>query len=192
MTSKKNLPETAPHFEEGHMVTFAVTVVSGLISALALAYHVHRDAEIGEEAVKWAFVILSGLFAFGMAMAPISLARAHGESFEGGNAQTGLLIIVLMLMAIDGALQVHAIKFLVETFHGAKAPSTWILAIGAGLFQLAMFFVRGNLYAAHTEIQSLIDGREQEARMAEIHAREAHNARRREQYALKSIKGGRT
>jgi len=191
MTTKSTLPAKAPYFQEGHIVTFSVTVVSGLISALALSYHVHRDAGIDAEAVKWAFVILAGLFAFGMAMAPISLARAHGESMEGGNAQTGLLIIVLMMMAIDGALQVHAAVFLIETF-GVKPPGYWTLGIGAALFQLAMFFVRGNLYAAHAEIQSLIDARAHEAEMAAAYAKEAHNAKRREKYALKSIQGGKS
>jgi hypothetical protein len=180
MPKKIELPDTAPKFKEGHVVTFTVTIVSGLISALALAYHIHRDAVIADETIKIAFVALSAAFAFLMAMTPISLARAHGTALEGGNAQSGLMLIVLMVMLIDGALQVHAAQFILAAF--GKSMSIWILVAGAVAFQLALFFVRGALYAASNEIQELIDARAHEAKMAEIYAKEKQLAKRREKY----------
>ena len=166
---KRDLPAVAPRFQEGHIVTFAVTVISGLISALALGYHIYTDATMSEP-VKWAFIALGSLFAFGMAMTPISLARAHGESMDGGNPQTGLLFIVMMIMFVDGALQVHAASFLIKEM-GMGVPSIWFLVAGAALMQIALFFVRGLLYGASKEIQEMIDGRKHEAEMLQINIR---------------------
>jgi hypothetical protein len=179
---KQNISDTIPRFHEGHIVTGIVTVVSGLISALALAYHIHRDAVIEAEAVKWAFVVLSGAFAFGMAMTPMSLARAHGESIEGGSAQSAILGIVILVMIVDGALQVHAAAFLMELL-GYKDAPLWALGLIAGAFQIAMFFIRGALYQASTEIKSLIEARQERIEQAAAYAREQLNAKRREQYA---------
>lgn len=168
-------------FVEGHIVTFAVTVISGAISALALGHHVH-------EALDWtgwtkmAAVGLASAFAFGTAMTPISLARAHGESQEGGNAQSALLVIVLALMVVDGALQVHAVQYLVASMGMAALP-IWAVCVIAGLFQLSLFFVRGALYASTRETQDLIDARAQHLREVAIHAKARDLAKRRERYA---------
>ena len=168
-------------FVEGHLTTFAVTVISGAISALALGHHVH-------EALDWsgwtklAAVGLASAFAFGTAMTPISLARAHGESQEGGNAQSALLVIVLMLMIVDGALQVHAVQYLVKSMDMAALP-LWAVCTIAALFQLSLFFVRGALYASTRETQELIDARAHHLREIEAHAKARKNAERRERYA---------
>jgi hypothetical protein len=172
-------------FVEGHVVTFAVTVISGALSALALGHHVH-------EALDWAgwtklaAVGLASAFAFGTAMAPISLARAHGESQEGGNAQSALLVIVLMLMFVDGALQVHAVQYLVKSMDMAALP-LWAVCTIAALFQLSLFFVRGALYASTRETQELIDAREHHLREIEAHAKARKNAKRRERYAANVV-----
>jgi hypothetical protein len=117
-----------------------------------------------------------------MAMTPVSLARAHGESQEGGNPQSALLVIVLALMFVDGALQVHAAHYIIKMM-GQEPPAVWMLAIGAGLFQLSMFMVRGGLYAASREIRELIDARQERLDQAAAYARDQINAKRREQYA---------
>jgi hypothetical protein len=172
-------------FVEGHVVTFGVTVISGALSALALGHHVH-------EALDWsgwtklAAVGLASAFAFGTAMAPISLARAHGESQEGGNAQSALLVIVLMLMFVDGALQVHAVQYLVKSMNMA-ALNLWACIGLAALFQLSLFFVRGALYASTRETQELIDAREHHLREIEAHAKARKNAKRRERYAANVV-----
>jgi hypothetical protein len=172
-------------FVEGHVVTFGVTVISGALSALALGHHVY-------EALDWsgwtkiAAVGLASAFAFGTAMAPISLARAHGESQEGGTAQSALLVIVLMLMVVDGALQVHAVQYLVQSMDMAALP-IWAVCTIAGLFQLSLFFVRGALYASTRETQELIDAREQHLREIEAHAKARKNAKRREKYAANVV-----
>ena len=172
-------------FIEGHVVTFAVTVISGALSALALGHHVH-------EALDWsgwtklAAVSLASAFAFGTAMCPIALARAHGESQEGGNAQSALLVIVLMLMVVDGALQVHAVQYLVKSMDMAALP-LWAVCTIAALFQLSLFFVRGALYASTRETQELIDAREQHLREIEAHAKARKNAKRRERYAANVV-----
>lgn len=183
MTKKTDLPETAPRFIEGELVTGAVTILSGLLSALALSYHIHRDAVIDDALIKWAFVVLAALFAFGMAMTPMSLARAHGESIEGASAQNSIMGIVFLVMIVDGALQVHAAAFVMSTF--GKSVPTWQLAVGALAFQVSMFFVRGALYQARSEIQALIDAKNE--RLAAIATRERaeYNAQRREKYAEK-------
>jgi hypothetical protein len=184
MPKPTNLPATAPKFHEVHIVTVFLTVVSGSISALAASYHIYADAVFSVEAVKWAFVVLGGVFALTMALTPMFLARPHGEAFEGGNAQTGLMVIVLMVMALDGALQVHAATVIMESL-SISPPAWWIMAIGAALFQLSMFFMRGQIFATTKEIQGFIDARAHEAEMAAAYAREAHNAKRRETYAEK-------
>lgn len=183
---KTDVPNTAPKFSEGHWVTAIVTVISGLISALALSYHVYVDAKIEVEAVKWAFVVLAGAFAFGMAMTPMSLARAHGESIEGASAQNAILGIVLLVMIVDGALQVHAAHYLLSTF-GYKEVPLWGLGIIAAAFQIAMFFIRGALYQATCEVQALIDSKNERLAAIAAREREAVNAKRRDDYAGKKL-----
>lgn len=168
-------------FVEGHLTTFAVTVISGALSALALGHHVH-EALTWTGWTKQAAVGLASAFAFGTAMCPIALARAHGESQEGGTAQSALLVIVLMLMVVDGALQVHAVQYLVKSMDMAPLP-LWAVCAIAGLFQLSLFFVRGALYASTRETQELIDARAHHLREIEAHAKARKNAERRERYA---------
>jgi len=184
MSKKTSLPAAAPKFPEVHIVTVFLTLVSGTISALAASYHIHADATFSVAEVKWAFVGLGGVFALTMALIPMFLARPHGEAFEGGNAQTGLMTIVLMVMALDGALQVHACTVIMESLSMA-IPAWWIMAIGAGLFQVSMFFMRGTLFATTREIQDLIDARAHELEIAAAYAKEQHLAKRREDYASK-------
>jgi hypothetical protein len=184
MTTKNTLPTRAPKFHEGEIITGAVTIVSCAISALALAYHVWEAITVTQMGVRVAFTALAGLFALLMGVVPMSLARAHGSAMEGGNAQTGLLILVLLFAAVDGALQVHAISYTMKLMSMTPPGLLWLVTL-AGAFQIAAFFVRGQLYAATREIQELIDARVQEARMAEIYAREKNNAKRRAEYAAK-------
>lgn len=182
MSNKTNLPAAAPKFSEVHWVTIALTVISGTISALAASYHIHADAEFDMAEVKWAFTVLGGLFALTMALTPMFLAKPHGEALEGGNAQSGLMVIVLMVMALDGALQVHAASVIMEALK-IELPAWWIMAIFAALFQLSMFFMRGTLFATTKEIQELIDARAHERELAAVYAKEAELAKRREKYA---------
>ena len=168
-------------FVEGHVVTFGVTVISGALSALALGHHVQAELD-WTGWTKQAAVALASAFAFGTAMCPIALARAHGESQDGGNAQSALMVIVLMLMFVDGALQVHAVQYLVASMQMAALP-IWAVCVIAGLFQLSLFFVRGALYASTRETQELIDAREQHLKEVAAYAKERELARRRERYA---------
>ena len=174
-------PEHVPSFWEGHSVTLAVTVASGLISALALGHHV-QVALTWTGWTKDAAVILASVFAFLTAMTPISLARAHGESMEGGNPQSALLVIVLMLMAVDGALQVHAVQYVVKSM-GMAELSMWAVCTPAGLWQMAMFFVRGALTASQKEIRDIIAAQEQHLKEVAAYAKERELAKRRERYA---------
>lgn len=184
MSKKTELPATAPKFPEVHLVTVFLTLVSGTISALAASYHIHAAATFTVPEVKWAFVVLGGVFALTMALTPMFLARPHGEAFEGGNAQTGLMLIVLMVMMLDGALQIHAASVIMESLKIAL-PAWWVMAIGAGLFQISMFFMRGTLFATTKEIQSLIDARAHEVELAAAYAKQEQLAKRREDYAAK-------
>lgn len=181
---KQALPQSAPVFREVHAVTVFLTLVSGTISALAASYHIHASATFTVPEVKTAFVILGGVFALTMALTPMFLARPHGEALEGGNAQSGLMLIVLMVMALDGALQVHAASVIMEAL-SIGLPAWWIMAIGAGLFQLSMFFMRGTLFACSREIQEMIDARQHDLDMAAAYAKEQANAKRRDDYAAK-------
>lgn len=182
MTKKNDLPAVAPKFSEVHILTVFLTIVSGLISALAASYHIYIDATFAVVEVKWAFTVLGGVFALTMALTPMFLARPHGEAFEGGNPQSGLMLIVLMVMALDGALQVHAASVIIEALN-YQLPAWWVMAIGAGLFQLSMFFMRGTLFAVTKELQVMIDAREERIEQAAAYAREQLNAKRREKYA---------
>jgi hypothetical protein len=168
-------------FIEGHAVTLAVTVISGAISALALGHHV-QEALTWTGHAKTAAVGLASAFAFLTALTPISLARAHGESQEGGNPQSALLVIVLALMFVDGALQVHAVQYIVKSM-GMPALNLWACIGLAALFQMALFFVRGALYASTKETQDLIDAREHHLREVAAHAKARDLAKRREKYA---------
>lgn len=183
---KRELPHTAPRFNEVHAVTVFLTLVSGTISALAASYHIHAAATFSVPEVKTAFVILGGVFALTMALTPMFLARPHGEAIEGGNAQSGLMLIVMMVMCLDGALQVHAASVILEALKIAL-PAWWIMAIGAALFQLSMFFMRGTLFATSREIQDMIDARQHDLDMAAAHAREQALAKRREDYHAKKL-----
>lgn len=181
---KTNVPDTAPKFNEVHVATVFLTLLSGTISALAASYHIHAAATFALVEVKVAFTVLGGLFALTMALMPMFLAKPHGEAMEGGNAQSGLMIIVLMVMALDGALQIHAATVIMEALE-IPLPAWWLMAIGAALFQMSMFFMRGTLFAATKEIQSLIDARAHDLEMAAAYAKEQQLAKRREDYAAK-------
>lgn len=170
MTKKTDLPTEAPKFWEGELVTGAVTIVSCTISALALSYHVHEAVKIEDDLIKGAFVILAGLFALLMGVVPMSLARAHGTAMEGGNPQSALLFLVVLFMAVDGALQVHAAAYIMNLM-GLEAPGTLWMVAGAAAFQIGAFFVRGQLFAATKEIQDLIDARKQDAELLQINIR---------------------
>ena len=167
-------------FVEGHLTTFAVTVISGALSALALGHHVQMELEWTGH-TKTAAVSLASAFAFLTAMCPISLARAHGESQEGGNPQSALLVIVLALMIVDGALQVHAVQYLIESMH-MPALNLWACIGLAAVFQMSLFFVRGALYASTKETQNLIDAREHHLKEVAAHAKARDLAKRRERY----------
>ena len=167
-------------FIEGHLTTFAVTLVSGALSALALGHHVQMELEWTGHA-KTAAVALASAFAFLTAMCPISLARAHGESQEGGNPQSALLCIVLGLMIVDGGLQVHAVQYLVKSMD-MPALNLWACIGLAAVFQMALFFVRGALYASTKETQDLIDAREHHLKEVAAHAKARDLAKRRERY----------
>jgi hypothetical protein len=165
MTSKTKLPAKAPKFSEGEWITGIATVVSCLISALALSYHVWDAIIVDHLAVQIAFTALAGAFALLMGIVPMSLARAHGSAMEGGNAQSGLLVLVVLFMAVDASLQIHAIQYIMKLMGLAPPGLLWLVAI-AGAFQIGAFFVRGQLYAASREIQELIDARAHERELA--------------------------
>ncbi len=185
MTKKNQLPTLAPRFHEGEIITAAVTVVLCAISALALSYHVYDKASADmPDGVVWAFTALSGLFAFGMGLVPMLLARAHGTSMEGGSAQAGLTFVVFLFILVDMALQIHALHYLMDLME-ITPPALWQLVSVSAAFQIAAFMVRGSLYAATREIQELIDARAHEAELAAAIAREQVNAKRREEYAAK-------
>lgn len=114
------------------------------------------------------------------------LAIAHGTALEGGNAQSFLSLVVGLFIIVDMALQIHAMHYIMKLMSLTPPSIWWLIAISAA-FQFAAFLVRGALYAATREIQELIDAREHDARMAEIHAKEAHLAKRREQYAERKL-----
>jgi hypothetical protein len=167
---KNDIHNEVPKFWEGELVTGAVTILSGVISAAALALHVWADLETPMPELTIAFAILAGLFALLMAVSPMSLARAHGEAMEGGQAQAAILFIVFGLMIVDGALQVHAVSYLAKLM-GIALPNIWILVGIAAVFQLSMFFIRGALFAASREIRELIEARQHDLAQAEIHVR---------------------
>jgi hypothetical protein len=66
---------------------------------------------------------------------------------------------------------------------GMEALSLWALIGLAALWQMALFFVRGALYASTRETQELIDARAQHLKEVEAYAKQAHLAKRRERYA---------
>jgi hypothetical protein len=183
---KQDLPNTAPRFPEGEWITGLVTLISCGISALALSHHVYDAITVEQDAVKWAFTGLAGLFALLMGIVPLSLARAHGSAFEGGNAQTGLLVLVLLFMAVDGALQVHAIGYIMKLMGMTPPGLVWLISLAAA-FQIGAFFVRGQLFAVTREIQEQIDAREQHLKEVAAYAKERELAKRREQYAEKKL-----
>lgn len=185
MSKKTNLPEKAPRFGEGEWMAGAVTVVLCAISALALAFHIFDSFPKDKpEAIMWAFTSLAGLFAFGMGLLPMMLARAHGSALEGGTAQSFLGLVVFLFIIVDMALQVHAMKYLMEMIK-LKPPAIWWLIGISAAFQAAAFVVRGALYGATREIQELIDARAQELELAATYAKEQQLAKRRDDYAAK-------
>jgi hypothetical protein len=170
MTKKTDLPSEAPQFAEGEWAAIAATLISCSISALALSWHVWDKITVDNEFVKWAFTILFGLFALVMGIVPMMLARAHGSAMEGGPAQSGLLFVVFLFMLVDGALQFHAISYVMELMGATAIDWVWPAA-GAAAFQIAAFFARGLLFAVTREIQELIDARAHESLLARNNVR---------------------
>lgn len=177
---KQDITEV-PTFPEGEWITGLVTLVSCGISALALSYHVWTDLKVEQEAIRWAFTVLAGLFALLMGIVPMSLARAHGNAMEGGNAQTGLLALVILFMAVDASLQVHAVSYGMKLMEMQAIDVVWLFC-GAGAFQIAAFFVRGQLFAVTREIRDLIEAREQHLKEVAAYAKERELAKRRQRY----------
>lgn len=167
---KNEVTNEVPKFWEGEAVTGAVTILSGIISAAALALHVWTDLKTPVPELTIAFAVLAGLFALLMAVSPMSLARAHGEALEGCPAQSAILVIVFGLMIVDGALQVHAVSYLMKLM-GLTLPNIWILVGIAAVFQMSMFFIRSALFAASREIRELIEARQHELAQSKIHLR---------------------
>lgn len=187
-TTKKNLPAEAPKFAEGEFAVIAATLISCSISAVMLSYHVWSDIQIKEEAVKLVLTGLFGAFAIVMGIVPMMLARAHGNALEGGNPQTGLLIVVCLFMFVDGALQYHAISYTMKLM-GVESPGWLWPTVGAAAFQIGAFFSRGMLHAVTKEIQELIDARAHEREMARENRRSKLEA---EATALGILFDGRT
>lgn len=184
MTKKSDLPETAPHFPLGEWMAGLATGTLCLISALALSYHVWDEITVSHVAVQIAFTLLAGVFAFLTGLVPMSLAKAHGSAMEGGNAQTGLFFISVLFMVVDGFLLVHAVQYAQTLMGMTKTDLVWLIPFVAA-FEIAAFFVRSQLYGVSKEIQELIDARAHEAELAAAYAKEAFNAKRREDYAAK-------
>jgi hypothetical protein len=182
MTGKNKLPSEAPTFPAGEWMAGLATGSLCLISALALAYHVWDTITVSHWAVKVAFTVLSGVFAFLMGLVPMTLAKAHGSALEGSNAQSGLMFIVVLFMAVDGALLVHAAQYLQKLMGMTPMDMVWVIPLVAA-FEIAAFFVRGQLYAASKEIQELIDAREHHLKEVAAHAKARELAKRREKYA---------
>lgn len=188
MTKKTNLPTTAPKFSEGEWIAAFVTVILCAISALALSYHIFDAApEKMPPEIRWAFTILSGLFAFGMGLVPMMLARAHGMAFEGGTGQTFLGFVVILFIIVDMSLQVHAMHYVIDMMELKQPHIGWLVGISAA-FQFAAFMVRGSLYAITKEYRELIEARQHEADMAATYAKERELAARREKYAENKLK----
>lgn len=179
---KDKLPSKAPIFPAGEWMAGLATGSLCLISALALSYHVWDTITVSHWGVKAGFTILSGVFAFLMGLVPMTLAKAHGSALEGGNAQSGLMFIVMLFMAVDGALLVHAVQYMQKLMGMTPMGLAWIVPIVAA-FEIAAFFVRGLLYATTKEIQELIDAREQHLKEVAAYAKEQTNAHRRQRYA---------
>lgn len=179
---KGDTPAHAPVFPAGEWMAGLATGTLCLISALALSYHVWDTITVSHWGVKLAFTILSGVFAFLMGLVPMTLAKAHGSALEGGSAQSGLMFIVILFMAVDGALLVHAVQYMQKLMGMTPLGLAWLVPIVAA-FEIAAFFVRGMLYATTREIQDLIDARAQHLKEIEAHARAQKNAGRRERYA---------
>ena len=186
MTGKNKLPSEAPTFPAGEWMAGLATGSLCLISALALAYHVWDTITVSHWAVKVAFTVLSGVFAFLMGLVPMTLAKAHGSALEGSNAQSGLMFIVVLFMAVDGALLVHAVQYMQKLMGMTPLGLAWIVPIVMA-FEIAAFFVRGLLYATTKEIQELIDARAHHLREIEAHAKARKNAERREKYAGRNV-----
>ena len=173
-----------------HLATMTVTVLFGAISAAALFYHIHEDTTFSDP-YKLIFAALGGLFAFGMALMPALLAKPHGEAIEGASAQTSILLVVIMVMVVDGALEWHAITLIAEHM-GMKAPSAWILVPVIASFQVSMFMTRGALAASTSEQNEMIAAQKERRDAIEAQreknrlAEEAHQqklAERRAKYA---------
>lgn len=180
----------APTYSLEHLLTMTVTVLFGTISASALFYHIFKDGTF-DEPFRLIFSVLSGLFAFGMAIMPAMLAKPHGEAIEGASAQNSILLVVIMVMTVDGALEWHAITLIAEAL-SMKAPSAWIMVPIIASFQISMFMTRGALAASTSEQNEMIAAqnermeairvREEQARM-EYEAHQEKLAERREKYA---------
>lgn len=176
-----------PTYTAQHNLVIGVTVIFGTISAVAMVYHVHKDGNFGE-LFNTIFAALCGIFAFGMAIIPVAMAKAHGEAITGGVAESSILAVVVMIMVVDGSMQWHAIVTILEGMN-VKVPAWWALLLIIASFQLAMFMARGALANSSQEQQEMLDSKNERLeaiaareRMHEAELKAEANRIRRERY----------
>ena len=136
-----------------HLVTGLAIMSAGAASTLAAAYTVSQ-ANLPYPVSIFATAIAATLTA-SLALMPMTLAPAYGDAIRNGTARGRILGLTLMILAVDGALQLNAVSV---AAHALGHEHINHLAAGAviALFQLSTFFLRGSLIEAHHERQSAI------------------------------------
>jgi hypothetical protein len=136
-----------------HLVTGLAIISAGAASTLAAAYTVSQAA-LPYPVSIFATAIAATLTA-SLALMPMTLAPAYGDAIRNGTARGRILGLTIMILAVDGALQLNAVSVAAHAL-GHDHVNHLIAGSVIALFQLSTFFLRGSLIEAHHERQSAI------------------------------------
>jgi hypothetical protein len=136
-----------------HLVTGLAVIAAGAASTLAAAYTVSQAA-LPYPVSIFATGIAATLTA-SLALMPMTLAPAYGDALRKGKARGQLLGLTVMILAVDGALQMNAVNVAAKAL-GHEHVNHLVAGAVIALFQLSTFFLRGSLIEAHHERQSAI------------------------------------
>ena len=131
----------APPYHLEHLVVAAIVILVSLFSAMTMGYHVWVAADV-QKPFKLVAALFVPLVVFALSMAPLVLAKPHGEAINGGSAQSTIMMVVLGFMIIDGFCVLHAVNFTMKSM-GMQYLSWWQGVILVGVFELSFFFARG-------------------------------------------------
>ena len=131
-----------------HFITGCAVVAAGAVSTIIATYVLSRAALPPD--VRVAAMVAGSVLVASLALMPMFLAPAYGDALRTGKARGQLLLLTLMVLAVDGAMQLQSVSVIAKAL-GHEHVNHWAAGAVIALFQAATFFIRGSLIEAYNE-----------------------------------------